>query len=104
MPLIEIPVEGRILPIMEWIGLIAVLVLLTAAQEFFYETHRRRYGPWRSTRERLLWANPDERRLMWNAVMHRDSDPHVERSRLFLIGAVLVGVLAAFALVRFAGR
>jgi hypothetical protein len=36
------------------LGLIAILVLLTASEERFAETHRRRYSMWRSTRERLF--------------------------------------------------
>ncbi len=68
-------------------GAIALIILLVAAQELFYETHRRRYGLWRTARARHLWASPEERRSMWMAFTHRDPDPRVERSRLLLIAA-----------------
>ena len=81
---------------MAWLGLIALLVVMLAAQELFLETHRR-YGHWRSTRERRFGARQDERRLMLAAITHRDPDPRVERTRLALVGVVLL-VIAGFIL------
>ncbi len=81
---------------MPWIGAIALLVLLTAAQELFLETHRRRYGLWRSTRQRRFWASRDERRVMWRAMTRRDHDVRVELSRLVLVAVaalVFVGLI-----------
>jgi hypothetical protein len=78
---------------MPWIPAIALLVLLTAAQELFLETHRRRYGMWRSTRQRRFFATQDERRVMARAMIHRDPDVRVELTRLvFIAVAVLVFV------------
>jgi hypothetical protein len=81
---------------MPWIAGIALLALLTAAQELFLENHRRRYGLWRSTRQRRFFATPDERRVMWRAMTRRDPDGRVELSRLVLIaviGVVFVGLI-----------
>ena len=81
---------------MQWIGLIALLVLLTAVQELFLENHRRRYDLWRSTRQRRFFGNQDERRLMWRAMTRRDPDARVELSRLVFIGVavfVFVGLI-----------
>ena len=80
-----------------WVGLVALLLSLTAAQELFLETHRRRYGMWRSTRERRFFASPDERRVMWRALTQRDPDIRVELARLVLIAVaalVFVGLVA----------
>jgi hypothetical protein len=82
-----------------WIGGIALLVLLTAAQELFLETHRRRYGLWRSTRQRRFFATPDERRVMWRAVTRRDPDVRVELSRIVLIAVVVVVFVGLIVLV-----
>ena len=60
---------------MAWLAGVAALVVITIAQELFYETHRRRYGLWRSTRERRLWMNPEERSLAWDALVHRNAEP-----------------------------
>jgi hypothetical protein len=79
---------------MAWLGLIALIAILAAAQELFLETHRRRYGSWRSARERHFWASPAERRLMWAAATHRDPDSRVEISRLVLIIVVGLCVVA----------
>jgi hypothetical protein len=87
-----------------WLGGLAIILLVTASQEWFYEHHRRRYGMWRSTRERRLWADPEERSRMWLAITHRDQDPTVERARLvflaviascFVAGLLLVGIQTA---------
>jgi hypothetical protein len=84
---------------MPWIGGIALLVLLTATQELFLETHRRRYGLWRSTRQRRFFATPDERRVMWRAMTHRDPDVRVELSRLVLLVVVAVVFVGLIGLV-----
>jgi hypothetical protein len=83
---------------MQWIGLIALLVLLTAAQELFLETHRRRYGLWRSMRQRRLLATRDERRVMWRAMTRRDPDARVELSRLVFIGVAVLMLFGLFVL------
>jgi hypothetical protein len=76
---------------MQWIGSIALIVLLTAAQALFLETHRRRYGLWRSLRQSRFFPSQDERGVMWRAMTRRDPDARVELSRLVFIGvAVLV--------------
>jgi hypothetical protein len=83
---------------MQWIGLIGILLLLTAAQELFLETHRRRYGLWRSARQRRFFASRDERRVMWRAVTHRDPDARVELSRLVFIGVAVLVFFGLFVL------
>jgi hypothetical protein len=79
---------------MAWLGMIALILILAAAQELFLETHRRRYGLWRSVRARRFWASPDERRLMWAAATQRDPDARVETSRLVLIAVIGFCVVA----------
>ena len=83
---------------MAWLGLINILVLLVAGQELFLEAHRRRYGLWRSTRERRLWADPDERVRMWQAFTRRDPDRRVELSRLVFAGVIVLCAVAGLAL------
>lgn len=83
---------------MAWLGLIGILMLLVAGQELFLETHRRRYGLWRSTRERRLWADPDERVRMWHAFTGRDPDLRVELSRLVFAGVIVLCAVAGLAL------
>jgi hypothetical protein len=63
------------------------------------ETHRRRYGLWRSTRQRRFFATPDERRVMWRAVTRRDPDVRVELSRIVLIAVVVVVFVGLIVLV-----
>jgi hypothetical protein len=83
---------------LSWIGSMALIVLLTAAQAMFLATHRRRYGLWRSTMLGL-WASRDERRLMWKAITHRDPDGRVELSRLVLIAVAVLVFVGLFVLV-----
>jgi hypothetical protein len=83
-----------------WLVGLAIILLLTVAQESFYELHRRRYGLWRSSRQRRLWADTNERRRMWTAITHRDPDPTVERGRLIALAIILLSFVALFALIR----
>jgi hypothetical protein len=83
-----------------WVVAIAIIVLLTVGQESFYELHRRRYGLWRSTRQRRLWADQEERRRMWAATLHRDPDLTVERARLVFLAVIVLSFLALLALIR----
>ena len=79
---------------MGWIAAIALLAVITVAQEWFLETHRGRYGLWRSTRARRLWMSRDERRLAWQALIHRNADRRVELTRLIAIAVIgIAGVL-----------
>jgi hypothetical protein len=82
---------------MNWLAAVAAVVLLVAAQEWWAEHHRRRYGLWRSTWERLFWANPDERAQMWTAFTHRDPDGSVERARLIAIVLIAISFIVLFA-------
>jgi hypothetical protein len=79
---------------MAWLALLLCLAAITAAQELFYETHRRRYGMWRSTRERRFWMSREERSLAFDALVHRNADARVESTRLIAI-TVFVLVLGA---------
>lgn len=84
---------------MNWLAGLAIILALMAAQEWFLESHRRRYGMWRSTRQRRFWADPKERSLMWLAFTHRDQDPTVERVRLVtlaVIGFCFVALVIVF--------
>ena len=81
-----------------WIAVVLILVAMWAAQESFLEIHRRRYGLWRSARERHFWAEPAERRCMWDAAVHRSPDRSVEVARLVFVGVWAVGAIAALAL------
>jgi hypothetical protein len=81
-------------PVVIWLGGLAVILLLIASQEWFLETHRRRYGMWRSTRRRRLLADSDERSQMWRAATRRDSDPTVERVRLMFWAVWAFGFVA----------
>lgn len=79
---------------MNWLAGLAIILLLMAAQEWFLEVHRRRYGMWRSRRQRRFWADPEERSRMWLAFSHRDQDPTVERVRLVVLAVIGVLFLA----------
>ena len=81
---------------MGWLGVIAALVLLTAAQEWFYEVHRQRYGLWRPARQRRFWATREERARMWRALMRRDPDPAIERARWIAIVLIVVAIGVLF--------
>jgi hypothetical protein len=83
---------------MNWLAGLAIILLLIVAQEWFLEAHRRRYGMWRSTRERRLWADPEERSRMWTAFTHRDQDPKVERVRLVALAVIISSLVAGLAL------
>lgn len=81
-----------------WLAVVPILVVMWVAQELFLETHRRRYGQWRPARERHFWADPDERRRMWDAAVHRNPDRSVEVTRLLVVGVWAVGAIAGLAL------
>lgn len=78
---------------------IAALALMWAAQEWFLEAHRRRYGRWRSTLEPrpVFLPSPDERALLWSAFTHRDPDPRIERIRLTSAALVVLSFVVLFA-------
>jgi hypothetical protein len=80
---------------MVWLGLVAVMVLLFVGQEWFAEIHRRRYGQWRSGRERWFFPNREERILMFQALAHRNPDRTVERVRIATV-ALIVFCFGAF--------
>lgn len=82
---------------MNWLAAVAALVLGVAAQEWWAEHHRRRYGMWRSTWERRFWADPDEHAQMWTAFTHRDLDASVERARLVAIVLIAISFIVLFA-------
>lgn len=82
-----------------WVGGAITLLFLTVSQEWFYEQHRRRYGLWRSTRERRLWADPDERSSMWFALTHCDEDPTVERARRVCLAGIALCIVAGLVLI-----
>ena len=82
---------------MGWLLLIAGLLLIWVPQELFYEAHRRCHHGWRSLRERGPFPSPTERRAMWVAATHRDTDPAVEAVRIAMWVAVVIGFAAAFA-------
>ncbi|MEP6638289.1 MAG: hypothetical protein ABJC39_02985 [Chloroflexota bacterium] len=77
------------------VGAIAIVLAFVVGQQWFYEHHRRRYGLWRSMRERWFGA-PDrtERGAMIYATTHRDPDPVVERSRRVYLATIVACVVA----------
>jgi hypothetical protein len=79
---------------MLWLAVIVPIVLVAISQEVFYETHRRRYGLWRSALKRHFWASPTERVLMWRATTRRDPDGRVEAARLAFIGVFVLWLVA----------
>jgi hypothetical protein len=82
-----------------WVVAVALLVVIAAAQEWFLETHRARYGLWRPARERRLWMSRDERRLAWQALIHRNPDRRVEATRLIVLAVIGIAFAALLRLV-----
>jgi hypothetical protein len=82
-----------------WLAAVAILIVITAAQEWFLETHRARYGLWRPARERRLWMSRDERRLAWQALIHRNADRRVEATRLIAIAVIGTAFAALLGLI-----
>jgi hypothetical protein len=81
-----------------WIGTIGFISLMAATQELWLEIHRRRYGLWRSTRQRHFMASQDERRLMWHALTRRGPDRGLELSRRAFITIAVLAFLGSVAL------
>lgn len=84
--------------LLAWLGSIASVVLLWAAQEWFRKEYLRRYDPARlDGRWHPFWG-VEERALLFDALTHRDHDPGMERVRRVTIALLVLAAVVLFSL------